>query len=83
MNLPPNIKENDQVILFDGVCKLCNVWSNFIIKHDTKHKFKLCSVQFPEGQKILKYFNLPTEYFDTMLYVEGVRFYQKSDAFLT
>lgn len=78
---PPNIGVNDCVILFDGVCKLCNVWSKFIIKYDTQRHFKLCSVQSPEGQDILKHFDMPTDYFDTMLYVEGSRCYEKSDAF--
>lgn len=82
MNLPPNIKKDDCVILFDGVCKLCNSWSNFIIKNDMSHHFKLCSVQSVEGQKILNYFDFPTDYFETMLYVEGNNYYQKSEAFL-
>ncbi|MBL4866166.1 MAG: hypothetical protein JKY67_07305 [Pseudomonadales bacterium] len=30
VNLPPNVNSEDCVILFDGVCKLCNAWSNFI-----------------------------------------------------
>ena len=81
MNLPPNVKQNDRVILFDGVCKLCNAWSNFIIEKDKRRKFKLCSVQSAEGQEILNYFNFPTEYFETMLYVEGNTMYQKSNAF--
>lgn len=81
MNLPPNVQKGDRVILFDGVCKLCNAWSNFIIKNDKKYLFTLCSVQSVEGQKILSHFKLPTDYFDTMLYVEGNNCYQKSDAF--
>jgi predicted DCC family thiol-disulfide oxidoreductase YuxK len=80
-NLPPNVVMADKVILFDGVCKLCNAWSNFIINHDHQHKFKLCSVQSDEGQKILKHFGLPTDSYETMLYVEGDTFYQQSDAF--
>ncbi|MFT7374341.1 MAG: putative DCC family thiol-disulfide oxidoreductase YuxK [Oleiphilaceae bacterium] len=79
--LPPNISNTDQVILFDGVCKLCNAWSNFIIKHDQKHVFKLCSVQSEEGQKILKHYSLPTDVYESMIYVEGDTFYQQSDAF--
>jgi len=79
---PPNIGVNDCVILFDGVCKLCNAWSRFIIKYDRQERFKLCSVQSPEGQSILKYFNMSTDYFDTMLYVEGNQCFDKSDAFL-
>ncbi len=80
--LPPNISEDDKVILFDGVCKLCNAWSNFIIQHDDRHVFKLCSVQSDEGKKILAHFGLPTEFYDTMLYVEGSQHYGQSDAFL-
>lgn len=79
----PNVGVNDCVILFDGVCKLCNAWSRFIIKVDTQQRFKLCSVQSPEGQNILRYFEMPTECFDTMLYVEGNQCFDKSDAFLS
>jgi predicted DCC family thiol-disulfide oxidoreductase YuxK len=80
-NLPPNVSSTDKIILFDGVCKLCNAWSNFIIQHDHQHAFKLCSVQSQEGQNILKHFGLSTEVYETMLYVEGGVFYQQSDAF--
>lgn len=79
--LPPCIAASDKVILFDGVCKLCNAWSNFIIKYDRQHLFKLCSVQSEEGKKILLHFGLPSESYETMLYVEGCQSFQKSDAF--
>ncbi|MDO7084547.1 thiol-disulfide oxidoreductase DCC family protein [Pseudocolwellia sp. AS88] len=79
---PPHITAGDCVILFDGVCKLCSIWSQFIIKYDTQGRFKLCSVQSPEGQSILRYFDMPTGHFDTMLYVEGNQCFDKSDAFL-
>ncbi len=82
MALPPNMKEDCKVILFDGVCKLCNFWSQFIIKNDRKMIFMLASVQSLEGQQILKHFNMPTDHFDTMLYVEGDQSFEKSDAFL-
>ena len=79
--LPPNVGRDDCVILFDGVCKLCNGWANFIIEKDRKHFFKLCSVQSPEGVAILKHFGFPTEYYNTMLYIEGAQCYQQSQAF--
>jgi len=79
---PPNVGVNDCVILFDGVCKLCNAWCQFIIKVDSQQRFKLCSVQSPEGQRILGHFSMPTEHFDTMLYVAGNQCFDKSDAFL-
>lgn len=80
--LPPHIEAHDKVILFDGVCKLCNAWSAFIIRHDNDRVFKLCSVQSAQGQAVLAHFGYPTDHFDTMLYVEGGHCYQKSDAFL-
>ena len=82
MSLPPYIDEKDQVVLFDGVCKLCNGWSKFLIKHDRTFKFKLCSVQSEQGKAILAWFDMPTETFDTMLVIRGATAYKKSDAFL-
>jgi len=76
------IHEGDKVILFDGVCKLCNAWSRFIIRFDKHKVFKLSSVQSTKGQMILKYFNLPLDNFETMLYVEQGVAYSKSNAFL-
>ncbi len=80
-SFPPNMHKQSKVILFDGVCKLCNAWSRFIIKYDKNRVFKLASVQSREGQLILNYFKMPTDHFDTMLYVEGNCSYEKSDAF--
>ena len=75
--LPPHLGENDNVILFDGICKLCNAWSNFIIRHDKNHNFKLASVQSQEGKDILRYFNYPTDEYETMLVVNGARCLEK------
>lgn len=81
--LPPLITKDDQVILFDGVCKLCNAWSNFIIKHDVQKKFKLASVQSDEGKALLIHFGYPADFYETMLVVIGNRCFEKSDAFFT
>ncbi len=79
---PPHVGPNDQIILFDGVCKLCNGWSRFIIRYDTGRKFKLCAVQSPEGQAILQWFGYPVDVFETMLLVQGKRALERSDSFL-
>lgn len=39
-------------------------------------------MQSLEGQQILCYFNMPTDHFDTLLYVEGNRYFKKSDAII-
>lgn len=80
--LPPYIQAQDRVLLFDGVCKLCHVWSRFILHFDRAQKIKLCSVQSPEGQAILAHFALPLNQFNTLVYVEGSNHYLRSNAVL-
>ncbi len=82
MALPPHMLPGDKVVLFDGTCRLCDGWSRFLLRHDHDCRIKLCSVQSSEGQAILDWFGLPTEYFDTMLYVDGHEGFERSDAFL-
>jgi len=77
-----NVDSLDHVILFDGVCKLCHGWSRFVIYADKKRLFKLATVQSEQGQQILRHFGLPTNNFDTMVYVENGKLYVKSSAFL-
>lgn len=82
MSLPPHLEANDKVILFDGVCRLCNGWVRFLLKYDTHATFKLCSVQSPEGQDILAFFGFPTDTYETVLLVEGSRVTTRSEAVL-
>lgn len=72
----------EKIILFDGVCKLCNGWANFIIRHDKNQLFKLCSVQSQTGKALLSHFGYATESYSTMLYIEQGRCYAQSTAFL-
>ncbi|WP_269619050.1 thiol-disulfide oxidoreductase DCC family protein [Zhongshania sp. BJYM1] len=81
------IKEANNVILFDGVCKLCHAWSRFIIRFDKSRHFKLCAVQSDEGAAIMTYYQLrdadqPSDHYDSMYYLENGHVFQKSAAFL-
>lgn len=78
----PRINPHDQIILFDGVCKLCNRWSRFIVRFDSQRHFKLCTVQSATGQSILKQLGYPLDHFETMLLVRGDKVFIKSDAFI-
>ncbi len=70
------------VILFDGVCNLCNGLVNFVIPRDPKAKFRFAALQSESGQKLLKQFHLPTDDFNTFILVEGDHYYKKSTAAL-
>lgn len=80
--LPPFIQPGERVVLFDGVCKLCNGWVKFLIAHDPAQRFRLASVQSVQGQALLAWFGLPTEQFETMAYIEGGELLVRSDALL-
>jgi len=45
--------EGKSVILFDGVCNLCNSSINFIIKNDKKKHFLFASLQSDAAKEIL------------------------------
>ena len=78
-----DILREDQVILFDGVCRLCNGWAKWIMKVDKSYQLKLCSVQSKTGQALLKHLGYPTDRFDTMLVIANGQVYEKGDAFFS
>jgi predicted DCC family thiol-disulfide oxidoreductase YuxK len=71
----------ETVVLFDGVCKLCNGWARFLIRHDSARRVRLAAVQSPEGQALLAWAGLPLHAFDTMAVVRDRHFWVRSDAF--
>ena len=78
-NLPPNKK----IILFDGVCNLCNSSVQFVIKQDSRDVFRFVALQSDLGQDILKHIGIDSKHIDSIiLYEPGIAYYYKSDAAL-
>ncbi|MFQ3174621.1 MAG: putative DCC family thiol-disulfide oxidoreductase YuxK, partial [Flavobacterium sp.] len=78
-----NLPKNKKVILFDGVCNLCNTAVQFIIKHDKKDLFRFVALQSELGQSIVKHIGVDTKNMDSIiLYEPGVAYYVKSVAAL-
>ncbi len=76
------IKENNSIILFDGVCNLCNNSVHFIIKRDKKKRFLFTSLQSDAARDILLQFQLKNSEMDSIIFIENGKIYQKSDAIL-
>ena len=68
------------VILFDGVCNLCNSAVQFVIKNDKNSIFKFASLQSEFGQEYLKTNNLNIENFSSLFLIENGQSYKKSRA---
>ncbi len=74
--------ENQDILLFDGVCNLCNNSVNFIIDHDPKGHFKFAALQSDFGQKKLSELGYNTESFDSLVLLSNGKAYKKSSAAL-
>jgi predicted DCC family thiol-disulfide oxidoreductase YuxK len=70
------------VILFDGVCNLCNASVQFIINRDPKAKFKFASLQSEAGQQLLKQFNLAPDKLYSVIVVYQNKAHDRSRAAL-
>ncbi len=70
------------VLLFDGVCNLCNSVVQFAIKRDRAQRFRFAALQSEAGQALLAQFHIPTESFETFVLVERERYFTKSTAAL-
>lgn len=67
------------LLLFDGVCNLCNASVQWVLKRDQKGIFKFASLQSDTGQALLKKFGFHSEDFDTVVLVDGERIFTRSD----
>lgn len=63
MNLP----ENKKIVLFDGVCNLCNSSVQFIIKNDKNDVFRFASNQSEIGKEIMKSTNIDFSKTDSII----------------
>ena len=74
--------EKGSILLFDGHCSLCNAAVDFVLKRNTKKKLLLASIQGTAGQRVLKMYQLPPSYLDTLVLVEQGKVYLGSTAAL-
>lgn len=71
---------NCPVVIFDGVCNLCNSTVNFIIKHDKKNLFRFTMLQSEFGKSTLKHVGLKEKEFDTVVLLFNGTVYLRSEA---
>ncbi len=71
-----------KIVLFDGVCNLCNKAVTFIIDHDPKDQFRFAALQSPEGKKLLNDFSIDVEKIDSIILIQSGKAYIKAGAAL-
>jgi len=70
------------IILFDGVCNLCNGGVNFALDHDSVGKFRFASLQSKAGQALLVRSGKKSTDISSIVLVTDKEAYFKSDAVL-
>ncbi len=74
--------ENNALILFDGVCILCNSAVQLILKNDTKNHFVFTSLQSDAAKEILLQYATKKNSRDSIVYIENKKLYEGSTAVL-
>ena len=70
------------VVLFDGVCNVCNDSVKFILERDRAGYFRFASLQSEVAKQLLRPFGLAEMPLETMALIEGGRVYLRSSAVL-
>ena len=78
-----NVEQSKKIILFDGVCNLCNNSVQFVIKRDINDVFQFAALQSETGKRLLTERNIDTQEIDSIILIEpNIAYYTKSTAAL-
>jgi len=76
------MKNQNPVILFDGICNLCSGWVQFLIRKDTNMKFRFAPIQSETGQRLLHTVGLENSKIETVIYLKENECFRESSAVL-
>ena len=68
------------VVLFDGVCNLCNGFVQFVVARDPHARFRFAALSSDAAQSLLRESGVRLPIPDSMALVEDGRVYLRSDA---
>lgn len=71
-----------KIILFDGVCNLCNASVIFILQREKRPVFQFASIQSGAGRELLQFYGLPPDYNQAVVLIENGKMYRGSTAAL-
>jgi len=72
----------DGILLFDGVCNLCNASVDFIMRRERESRIRFASLQGDVAHQVLAYFGVDSTGLKSVLFVAKGKLYRESDAVL-
>jgi len=74
--------QRQKIILFDGICNLCNESVIFILRREKNASFHFASIQSETGKELLDWCRLPSDYNQAVVYIENGKIHFNSTAAL-
>ena len=69
------------ILLYDGVCTLCDASVQFIIRHDAKDTYRFVSLQSQLGREILHHIGVDSKTTDSLVFYKSKKdYYTKAAA---
>ena len=68
------------VIVFDGVCVICNGWVRFLLRHDRQRRYRFAAMQKESGRALLAGNGLDPDDPASFLLVENGNAWRETDA---
>ena len=75
-----NPSQRGGLVVFDGVCNLCEASVNFIIRHDAAGVFRFVPSQSELGAALQQQYGVNTASLDTVVLIQDGQIYTQSDA---
>jgi predicted DCC family thiol-disulfide oxidoreductase YuxK len=70
------------IVLFDGVCGLCNASIDFLLRRDRRGVLRFAALQSPIAQSLLRQHGLDASELSSVVVIDGAQVYRRSDAAL-
>ncbi len=80
--IPILIPRGKKVILFDGVCNVCDGFVQFVLKRDPKRMFYFASLQSEIGKQLLIKHKVEIADLSTVVLIDGDKVFTHSDVVL-
>lgn len=78
----PGFPDDLQLIVFDGVCVLCNGFARFVAKRDADKRFRFAEAQSGLGGALFRHYGLDDVNYETNLLIQDGRAYGRMEAFV-
>jgi predicted DCC family thiol-disulfide oxidoreductase YuxK len=65
------MSDEGPILVFDGVCVLCNRSVQFVLRHDRKRRFRFATVQSESGARLMRRFYIDPRQPASVLLVDG------------